>query len=59
MQLNLQGTFRSYIHDSKRLYFRRKKDHGRAESMLIGAWALGIRPDDPLWPDFEKLLTDT
>lgn len=22
---------------------RRKKDHGRAEAMLIAAWALGVR----------------
>lgn len=23
--------------------FRRKKDHGRAEALLIAAWALGVR----------------
>jgi hypothetical protein len=25
------------------LVTRRKKDHGRAEAMLIAAWALGVR----------------
>jgi hypothetical protein len=42
------------------LSFRRKKDHGRAESLLIGAWTLGIRPyqstDAGSWPDIESLI---
>mmetsp|Transcript_5436 Transcript_5436/g.10688 ORF Transcript_5436/g.10688 Transcript_5436/m.10688 type:complete len:262 (-) Transcript_5436:1211-1996(-) len=44
-------------------YLRRKKDHGRAESLLIGAWALGLRPgcssDDWEWPDIESMIDDT
>lgn len=43
--------------EQKELYLTRKKDHGRAESMLIGAWALGLRPDDvDDWPDVQALL---
>jgi hypothetical protein len=30
---------------------RRKKDHGRAEAMLIAAWALGLR----IQPDSEEV----
>ena len=26
---------------------RRKKDHGRAEALLIAAWALGVRAAPP------------
>jgi hypothetical protein len=37
---------------------KRKKDHGRAESLLIGAWALGLRKEngcnEVAWPESEE-----
>ena len=37
---------------------KRKKDHGRAESLLIGAWALGLRKDtgcaEVMWPESQS-----
>ncbi len=50
---------RVLFEDYKDMYLTRKKDHGRAESMLIGAWALGVRPEDvDTWPDLSALLDD-
>lgn len=48
---------RALFRTHKEEYLRRKKDHGRAESMLIGAWALGVRPEDvDDWPDIHALI---
>lgn len=46
--------------DQKEVYLTRKKDHGRAESMLIGAWALGLRPElVDSWPDIQAILEES
>lgn len=51
---------RALFRDHNDKYLTRKKDHGRAESMLIGAWALGVRPeDDDAWPDISVLLRES
>jgi len=42
-------------------YLKRKKDHGRAESLLIGAWALGLRRNgcsELAWPEEEACGSD-
>lgn len=50
---------RILFEDQKDVYLTRKKDHGRAESMLIGAWALGLRPDlVDSWPDIQAILEE-
>ena len=42
---------------------KRKKDHGRAESLLIGAWALGLRKDNArgevTWPEIIPTEAET
>lgn len=40
-----------YVITSSPSAHRRKKDHGRAEAMLIAAWALGLR----VLPDTDKV----
>jgi hypothetical protein len=50
--------------DHKNKYLTRKKDHGRAESLLIGAWALGLRKDDSEllglagWPELDGSIDE-
>jgi len=49
--------------DQSESVLKRKKDHGRAESLLIGAWALGLRKDNArgevTWPEIIPTETET
>ncbi len=44
--------------EQREAVLKRKKDHGRAESLLIGAWALGLRKENACgevtWPESEE-----
>lgn len=40
-------------------YLRRKKDHGRAEALLIAAWALGLRAEVVQGPPQDQDAVDT
>ena len=48
--------------EQRDVYLTRKKDHGRAESLLIGAWALGLRREngceEVIWPASEPVDDD-
>ena len=49
--------------DQSESMLKRKKDHGRAESLLIGAWALGLRKDNArgevTWPEIIPTEAET